>query len=56
MPLTAMRRGEVDYVLPVEEMPRVIMGLLMNRQPLLVGSPEDAPARAASGRRRRAHG
>jgi two-component system chemotaxis response regulator CheB len=33
MPLNAMRRGEVDYVLPVEEMPRVIMGLLMNGRP-----------------------
>jgi two-component system chemotaxis response regulator CheB len=33
MPLTAMRRGQVDYVLPVEEMPRVITGLLMNRHP-----------------------
>lgn len=30
MPLNAMRRGMVDYVLPVEEMSRVIMGLLMN--------------------------
>ena len=30
MPLNAMRRGGVDYVLPVEEMARVIMGLLMN--------------------------
>jgi chemotaxis response regulator CheB len=29
MPLNAMRRG-VDYVLPVNEMPRVVMGLLMN--------------------------
>jgi two-component system, chemotaxis family, protein-glutamate methylesterase/glutaminase len=33
MPLSAMRRGQVDYVLPVEEMPRVIMGLLMNARP-----------------------
>jgi two-component system chemotaxis response regulator CheB len=33
MPLNAMRRGDVDYVLPVEEMPRVIMGLLMNGRP-----------------------
>jgi two-component system, chemotaxis family, protein-glutamate methylesterase/glutaminase len=32
MPLNAMRRGTVDYVLPVEEMARVIMGLLMNRR------------------------
>jgi two-component system chemotaxis response regulator CheB len=32
MPLNAMRRGGVDYVLPVEEMPRVIMGLLMNER------------------------
>jgi two-component system chemotaxis response regulator CheB len=31
MPLSAMRRG-VDYVLPVDEMPRVIMGLLMNER------------------------
>lgn len=30
MPLTAMRHVGVDYVLPVEEMARVIMGLLMN--------------------------
>jgi two-component system chemotaxis response regulator CheB len=30
MPLNAMRRGTVDYVLPVDEMARVIMGLLMN--------------------------
>jgi two-component system chemotaxis response regulator CheB len=30
MPLNAMRRVGVDYVLPVEEMSRVIMGLLMN--------------------------
>jgi two-component system chemotaxis response regulator CheB len=30
MPLHAMRQG-VDYVLPVQEMARVIMGLLMNR-------------------------
>jgi two-component system chemotaxis response regulator CheB len=33
MPLNAMRRGEVDYVLPVEEIPRVITGLLMNPRP-----------------------
>ena len=33
MPLNAMRRGEIDYVLPVDEMPRVIMGLLMNGRP-----------------------
>jgi two-component system, chemotaxis family, protein-glutamate methylesterase/glutaminase len=31
MPLNAMRRGTVDYVLPVGEMARVIVGLLMNR-------------------------
>jgi two-component system, chemotaxis family, protein-glutamate methylesterase/glutaminase len=30
MPLNAMRRGTVDYVLPADEMARVIMGLLMN--------------------------
>jgi two-component system chemotaxis response regulator CheB len=30
MPLNAMRRGKVDYVLPVEEMARVMMGLLTN--------------------------
>ena len=30
MPLNAMRRGKVDYVLPVEEMARVTMGLLTN--------------------------
>lgn len=30
MPLAAMRQVAVDYVLPVEEMARVIMGLLMN--------------------------
>jgi two-component system chemotaxis response regulator CheB len=30
MPLNAMRQIGVDYVLPVEEMARVIMGLLMN--------------------------
>jgi len=29
MPLNAMRRGGIDYVLPIEEMARVIMGLLM---------------------------
>jgi two-component system chemotaxis response regulator CheB len=34
MPLNAMRRGEVDYVLPVEEIPRVITGLLMNGRSL----------------------
>lgn len=33
MPLNAMRRGQIDYVLPVEEMPRVIMGLLVNGRP-----------------------
>jgi two-component system chemotaxis response regulator CheB len=33
MPLNAMRRSQIDYVLPVDEMPRVIMGLLMNRRP-----------------------
>jgi two-component system, chemotaxis family, protein-glutamate methylesterase/glutaminase len=32
MPLNAMRRGGVDYVLPVEEMARVIMGLIMNER------------------------
>ena len=32
MPLNAMRRGGLDYVLPVEEMARVIMGLLMNER------------------------
>jgi two-component system chemotaxis response regulator CheB len=30
MPLNAMRQVGVDYVLPVEEMARVIMGLLVN--------------------------
>jgi two-component system chemotaxis response regulator CheB len=30
MPLNAMRRGKVDYVLPVDEMARVMMGLLTN--------------------------
>ena len=30
MPLNAMRHGPVDYVLPVEEMARVMMGLLTN--------------------------
>src|SRR5688572_7699933 len=30
MPLNAMRQVGVDYVLPVEEMARVVMGLLMN--------------------------
>ncbi len=30
MPLNAMRRSGADYVLPVEEMARVIMGLLTN--------------------------
>jgi two-component system chemotaxis response regulator CheB len=29
MPLNAMRRGGIDYVLPIEEMATVIMGLLM---------------------------
>ncbi len=33
MPLNAMRRGEVDYVLPVEEIPRVITGLLRKGRP-----------------------
>jgi two-component system chemotaxis response regulator CheB len=33
MPLNAMRRGQVDYVLPVDEIPRVITGLLMNGRP-----------------------
>jgi len=33
MPLNAMRRVGVDYVLPVEEMTRVITGLLMNGRP-----------------------
>src|SRR5688572_5924505 len=33
MPLNAMRQGEVDYVLPVDEIPRVITGLLMNPRP-----------------------
>ena len=32
MPLAAMRQVAVDYVLPVEEMARVIMGLLLNRR------------------------
>ena len=32
MPLTAMRQVAVDYVLPVKEMARVIMGLLLNRR------------------------
>ena len=32
MPLNAMRRGKADYVLPVEEMARVITGLLKNVQ------------------------
>jgi two-component system chemotaxis response regulator CheB len=34
MPLNAMRQGEVDYVLPAEEIPRVITGLLMNGRSL----------------------
>lgn len=38
MPLNAMRRGEADYVLPAAEMPRVIMGLLMNGRPVRTGS------------------
>lgn len=38
MPLNAMRRVAVDYVLPVEEMPRVIMGWV-NRSSSRRGSP-----------------
>jgi two-component system chemotaxis response regulator CheB len=30
MPLNAMRRGTIDYVIPVAEMARVITGLIMN--------------------------
>ena len=50
MPLNAMRRGEVDYVLPVEEIPRVITGLLMNprptrtKKPSFTRSKSDAPS------------
>ena len=41
MPLNAMRRVGVDYVLPVEEMSRVIMGLLMNERPGRTQKPAD---------------
>jgi two-component system, chemotaxis family, protein-glutamate methylesterase/glutaminase len=40
MPLNAMRRVGVDYVLPVEEMTRVILGLVMNGR-------ENSPRKAA---------
>jgi two-component system, chemotaxis family, protein-glutamate methylesterase/glutaminase len=42
MPLNAMRQVAVDYVLPVEEMARVIMGLLTNHR----RAPESQPARS----------
>jgi two-component system chemotaxis response regulator CheB len=70
MPLNAMRHGgvDVDYVLPVGEMARVIVGLLMNGRVgdmkqraaalrrLLQGSREHAGPRAGSTRKRQAHG
>ena len=46
MPLNAMRRGEVDYVLPVDEIPRVITGLLMNGRPARAKKPLSKPAKS----------
>lgn len=40
MPLNAMRQVGVDYVLPVEEMSRVIIGLLMNTRPARTPTPQ----------------
>jgi two-component system chemotaxis response regulator CheB len=53
MPVHAMRRGGVDYVLPVEEMARVILGLLMNGGPPLTRKSLSRPRRA---RKQQSHG
>ena len=58
MPLNAMRRGGVDYVLPVEEMARVIMGLLMNERDrrgaeIATGRPGNGGAQPRAARHRR---